>query len=43
VNRIDASMSDTLWLRADAQRARCALDGGGELLVIRLREKREEV
>ncbi len=43
VNRIDAAMSDTLWLRAEAQRARCALDGGGELLVIRLREKREEV
>lgn len=43
MNRIDVSMSDTLWLRADAQRMRCALDGGGEVLVIRLRPKSAEI
>lgn len=44
VNRISASMGDTLLLSATSGRARFALDGGGELLVIRLgRAKRNEM
>lgn len=44
VNRVSASMGDTLVLRAVPERARFALDGGGELLVIRLRRaKRTEM
>lgn len=37
VNRVDASTGDTLLLSADSGRARFALDGGGEVLVIRLK------
>ena len=36
-DRVAASMGDTLLLTATAGRARFALDGGGEVLVIRLR------
>ncbi|NOT86858.1 MAG: HutD family protein [Lysobacter sp.] len=44
VNRVTASMGDTLVLRAIPQRVRFALEGGGELLVIRLRRaKRTEM
>ena len=44
VNRVSASTGDTLVLRATSERARFALDGGGELLVIRLRRaKRTEM
>ena len=44
VNRVSASTGDTLVLRATSERARVALDGGGELLVIRLRRaKRTEM
>lgn len=44
VNRVDASIGDTLVLRAGPERARFALDGGGELLVIRMRRaKRTEM
>lgn len=37
-----AAMGDTLLLRATSARARFALDGGGEALVIRLRTKSAE-
>jgi uncharacterized protein len=44
VNRVDASMGDTVMFCATSERARFALDGGGELLVIRLRRaKRTEM
>ncbi|MEQ1512781.1 MAG: HutD family protein [Lysobacteraceae bacterium] len=39
MNRISASLGDTFLLSTDSERARYALDGGGELLVIRLRRK----
>jgi hypothetical protein len=35
--RCVAAMADTLLLRAQDARARFALEGGGEILVIRLR------
>lgn len=39
MNRIDASLGDTFVLSAVSARARYALDGGGELLIIRIRRK----
>jgi uncharacterized protein len=38
-DRVAAAMGDTLLLSATAGRARFALDGGGEVLVIRLRPR----
>jgi uncharacterized protein len=37
---VEAHIGDTLLLRADNTRARIAIDGGGEILVMRLRERR---
>lgn len=39
VNRISALLGDTFLLSTGSERARYALDGGGELLIIRLRRK----
>ncbi len=39
MNRIGASLGDTFLLSTVSARARFALDGGGELLIIRLRRK----
>jgi uncharacterized protein len=39
MNRISASSGDTFLLNAASERSRYALDGGGELLIIRLRRK----